>query len=265
MLTLRAGDAAYSLNAIRCGRPHAPLVVLVHAIGLDLTYWGEQIEALGTAYDVVAYDLLGHGNSSGPLTGYSFEAMARDLASVIQQANAGPAHVVGLSVGGMIAQTCCIQTPELIRSLSLIDTVATLAEPVRAAIRQRAELTRHGGMEAIMEQTLERWFTPEFAARRPDVLDRVSKTLLTNSKDIHGSIWDTISTLDVASLLTGIERPTLVVVGECDPTTPVAASRLIAQAIKGARLEIVPAASHISTLEAPKAVNKLLLEFLAEY
>lgn len=253
---------APTLHQVRAGRRGAPLVVLIHAVALDLTYWDRQIGALAGSFDVIAYDLAGHGASPVPGQPFGFDDAAEDLARVLEAAGAGPACLVGLSVGGMIAQTLALARPDLVRALCLMDTVSTFAEAGREAVRGRAAQVRVGGMEAIVVPTLERWFTPGFAARRPDVLDRVAKTLRAADPDVHAAMWDMISTLDVAPRLTEIDRPTLVMVGQKDPTTPVAASEVIARGIPGARLEIIPDASHMAPLEAPEEVNRHLLGFL---
>lgn len=252
-----------ALNQIRTGVRGAPLVVLVHAVGLDLTYWDRQIEALAERFDVIAYDLAGHGASARPELPLSFAAAAADLAAVITGAEAGPACVVGLSVGGMIAQSLAATRPELVRALALIDTVSTFSDAGRAAVRGRGDMVRAEGMDAILAPTLERWFTPAFAARRPDVLDRVAKTLRAADPQVHAAMWQMISTLDVAPHLPAFAMPTLVMVGALDPTTPVAAAEAIAAGIPGARLEILPDVSHISPVEAPALVNRSLLAFLA--
>jgi 3-oxoadipate enol-lactonase len=184
---------------------------------------------------------------------------------VIADADAGPAHLIGLSVGGMIAQNFALARPDLVRSLALIDTTSTFSDAVRTALRDRARLTRSEGMGAILKQTLERWFTEDFIKRRPDVIDRVTKTLLADDPEIHAGMWEMIATLDTAPRLPSLDKPTLVVVGEHDPTTPVAASRAIAERIPGAVLQIVPGASHMAPLEKPLLVNDILQGFLAAH
>ncbi len=255
-----ASDCA--LNVVRTGRRSGALVVLVHAVGLDLTYWDRQIEALERDYDVVAFDLRGHGRSTRRES-YDFDTLAGDLASVIAQAENGPAHVVGLSVGGMIAQTLAVAQPEVVRSLSLIDTTSTFADGVRIILRERAQNVRLSGMGAILQQTLERWFSPQFAVRRPDVLDRVAKTLLAADKDVHAAMWDTIATLEITPRLGALRMPTMVLVGENDPTTPPAVAQAIADRVVQARFSVLPGVSHISPVEAPEVVNSHLLSFLA--
>jgi 3-oxoadipate enol-lactonase len=260
MIYYKGSTADCSLNVIRAGRREKPLVVLAHAVGMDLTYWSDQIGALEADYDVVAYDLRGHGSST-VCAAYDFPALAGDLACVVTQADNGAAHIVGLSVGGMIAQTLALSRPDLVRSLTLIDTTSTFSDQVRTVLRARADTVRFSGMGAIVQPTLERWFTADFAARRPDVINRVAKTLLSTDAHVHAAMWDTIATLDVADAINGLSIPTLVLVGENDPTTPPAAARVIAERIRQAKLMIIPGASHISPVEAPQFVNGKLLEF----
>jgi len=262
MATLPAHNPAYALNAVRVGPKGPPVAVLVHAIGLDLTCWTPQIFALSEKFDVVAYDLLGHGRSTAPLTGYDLDSLAADLAAVIRSTGSPSAHIMGLSVGGMIAQTLAITQPELVRSLIIIDSAATFTEQARAAIRQRGETTRRGGMNAVLEQTLERWFTPEFRARRPEVVDSITKTLLRNSPDVHAAMWDSIAKLDLEHRLKSISCPTLVLVGEKDPTTPVSASQFIAERIPGAELQVIADTSHMSPIESPQVVNEMVTRHL---
>ena len=166
---------ARALNMVRTGPRGAPLVVLVHPVGLDLTYWAAQIEALCDAFDVVAFDLPGHGSSPGTPDDWTLDQAAKVLLHVIRSAGSDGAHVVGLSVGGMIAQALTLEHPEIVRSLTLIDTAAAFPEAGRAGMRARAKMARDGGMQAVVPSTLQRWFTPDTVTRRPDLIDRVPK------------------------------------------------------------------------------------------
>jgi len=253
------------IHSVRTGQRGAPLVVLVHAVGVDLTYWGDQIEVLQASYDVVAYDLPGHGGSAKPAKGFGFADAVATLTNVITDAAAGPAHVIGLSVGGMIAQNFALARPDLVRSLVLVDTTSGFPDAARTALRDRARLTRTEGMRAILQSTLERWFTKGFIKRRPDVIDRVTKTLLADDPEIHAGMWEMIATLDTTARLTSVDRPALVMVGEHDPSTTVAAARTIAEHLPGAVLHIIPDASHMTPLEKPSLVNDILQGFLAAH
>ena len=265
MTQFLAQQSGSGVHSVRTGKRGAPLVVLVHAVGVDLTYWGDQIEMLQASYDVVAYDLPGHGGSAKPAKNFGFTDAVETLTKVITDADAGPAHIVGLSVGGMIAQNLALARPALVRSLTLVDTTSTFPDAVRTAFHDRARLTRAEGMGAVLKQTLERWFTEGFIQRRPDVIDRVTRTLLADDPEIHAGMWEMIATLDTAPRLANLNTPTLVMVGEHDPSTPVAASRAIAERIPGSVLRIVPGASHMAPLEKPTLVNDILQGFLATH
>lgn len=228
---------------------------------MDLTLWGPQIEALQAAYDVVAVDLPGHG-LSGQLAGEpSFSTFALVLAQLIEALAAGPVHLVGISFGGMVAQTVALERPALVRSLSLIGTACTFPELGRAALRERAQFVREEGMKAVAPLSLARWFTPEFSELRPDVLDWVRKVLYQQEAVFHAALWDVISTLDTQFRLPNLRLPALIIVGAADTSTPVSAAHALAEALGTANVHVVPYASHFTNLEAPAAVNDLLRHF----
>ncbi len=261
MSALHAAPAS-SVNLVRTGpRGHAP-VVLVHPVGLDLTYWGAQVEALCDDHDVVAYDLPGHGASPGSPADWTLDQAAEVLARVVRSTGDEGAHLVGLSVGGMISQALALAQPALVRSLTLIDTAAAFAEEGRAGMRARAKMAREGGMRAVLPSTLQRWFTPETVARRPDLIDRVTKTLLADDPLVHAAMWDMISALDLVAQLHRVSCPTLILVGEHDPSSPPAAARVLQENIAGARMHVIPDASHMAPLEKPDAINGYLKDFL---
>ncbi len=252
-----------SVNLVRTGpRGRAP-VILLHPVGLDLTYWSAQIEALCDDHDVVAFDLPGHGRTPGDPADWTLDGAAALLGSVVGSLGAGPGHVVGLSVGGMIAQALALDRPDLVASLTLIDTAAAFPDVARAGMRARAATARASGMAAVLPSTLERWFTAGTMARRPDLIDRVTKTLLSDDPEIHAAMWDMISGLDLVPRLRSVSCPTLILVGEHDPSSPPAAARQLCDGIPGARMHVIPDASHMAPLERPDAVNAHLIPFLA--
>ncbi len=252
-----------SINLVRAGPRGGPPVVLLHPVGLDLTWWDPQFAAFGGEHDVAAFDMPGHGLSSRPDAPPTFDAMAASLAGVLAHLDAGPAYLVGLSVGGMIAQTLALARPELVRSLCLVGTLCTFPDAVRDALRERARVAREERMSRIATLSQERWFPPAFRARRPDVLDRAAKSLLRQDPMFHAAMWEMIAALDLEARLPALTCPTLVVAGTEDINAPVAAGRRIAELIPGAALREVPGAGHFPPLEAPEVFNGLLRRFLA--
>jgi len=252
-----------SVHMIRTGPIGGTPVVLVHPVGLDLTYWDRQIEGLFDTYDVVAYDLPGHGDTPGAPSDWSFDNAAATLGALVTSLGRDGAHIVGISIGGMIAQVFALRYPELVRSLVLVGTAATFSSEARQAMRDRAETTRREGMIGVLPSTISRWFTPEFVAHRPDVIDRVGKTLLADDPSIHAAMWEMISCLDVAGELSRIRCPTLIMVGDLDPSCPPAAAQVLHEGIAGSLMEILPNASHMSILEQPAIINDHLSRFYA--
>ncbi len=237
---------------------------MIHAVGHDLTYWDRQIEALASSYNVVAFDLPGHGRSPGDSADWSFLYASSVTARLIEETSSRPVHLIGISFGGMIAQVTTLSRPDLVRSLTLIGTAASFGKDVQNGMRARAELVRTDGMAAVVESSLSRWFTATTRQNRPDIMDRLTKTLLADDPATHAAIWELIATLAIQNRLAEIECPTLVLVGEHDPSTPPLVAKGLASSISDARLIEIPNCSHIVMVEAPNAVNEALLSFLEQ-
>ena len=253
-----------SVNIVRAGPGGGTPVILLHAVSLDLTYWDAQFARLSANRDVVAFDWPGHGRSSPLAWETSFDRMAEAVDLVVREVGGGPAHIVGLSMGSMVAQIFALNHPAAVRSLCLIGSACTFPEPVRAGMRKRATTIRAGGMPAVVAETLARWYTPGFRQRRPDVIDRATKTILGADPGVQATMWEMIAELDTRERLASLACPTLVLVGAEDPSTPPDAARVIAGQIPGARVAVVDGASHMTPTEAPDAVSDLLETFLEE-
>ncbi len=257
-------DGVGLINVARAGTRGGPPILLLHPVGLDLTWWGEQFAGLVDHHDVLAIDMPGHGLSS-PLEGKpTFERLVSVSEQVLDARDGGPAHVVGVSIGGMLAQHLALRRPDLVRTLTLVATLCTFPESVRQALRDRARVARSQGMAKIAELSNERWFPPAFRERRPDVLDRATRSLLAQDAQFHASIWEMIAELNLAEKLPLIACPTLVVAGAEDINAPVGAAETIAGLVRGARLEVMAGVGHFPPFEAPGAFNALLIGFLSE-
>ena len=251
-----------SINLVRVGPRGGVPIVFLHPVGLDLTWWGAHIEKFGRDHDVVAFDMPNHGLSGKLDASPSFELMARSLDGLIAHIDAGPVHLVGISVGGMIAQVFALRRPDLVCTLSLVATLCTFPEPVREALRERARVSRAEGMNKIAQLSNDRWFTPTFRERRPDVLDRATKSLLLQDPSFHASMWEMIADLDLEARIPAIKCPTLVVAGGEDVNAPVAAAEKITSLIQGALLHKMAGMGHFPPFEAPAPFNALLRSFL---
>ncbi len=255
-------DGVGAINVAATEGSGGPPLMLLHPVGLDLTWWGPQFEAFGGDRQVVAFDMPGHGLSSELDDSPTFEVMARAVEGVVGALGGRPVDLVGVSVGGMIAQTFALRRPDLVRSLGLIATLCTFPDEVRQALRERARVAREEGMARIAELSNERWFTPGFRARRPDMMERTRRSLLQQPREFHAAMWEMIADLELEAEIRSIASPTLVATGMRDVNAPPAAAERIVKAVPGASLQLMPDLGHFPPFEAPDAFNSMLRGFL---
>ncbi|MGE5304020.1 MAG: alpha/beta fold hydrolase [Alphaproteobacteria bacterium] len=237
-----------------------PAVLLLHPVGLDLTWWEPQVEALRSEFQVVRMDFRGHGKSQIAPPPYTLADFAADAHALLGALGIGSAHVIGLSLGGMVAQVLALEFPKEVRSLVLSNTLCTLPAQAREAMRARGEAAGQGGMGAVIEATLERWFTRGFLDSA--LVARCRQHLLAHDVAAWAATWRALAELNTLPRLGEIHVPTLVTTGDADVSTPVAAAQLIANSIPGALLKIMAGAPHMAPYERPELFNPVVLEFL---
>lgn len=225
-------------------------VVLCGSLGAPSSMWSPQLGALG-AHEVVLVDHPGHGGAPIAPVGD-----VRDLAARVLAATSAPRFsFVGLSLGGSVGLQLALDAPERLDRLVLCCTAPRFGEPEQW--RERAALVRAEGLEAIADAVLARWFTPSF----PD-LRRFREMFLSTDPEGYARCCEALARLDVRGDLDRIAAPTLCVAGSDDPTATPDEMRRLAEAIPGARYEVVQDARHLASAERPDEVNRLLLEFL---
>jgi 3-oxoadipate enol-lactonase len=237
-----------------------PWVTLSHALASTLSSWDSLAEALRNEFTVLRYDTRGHGQSDAPSGDYSLEQLAADAKALLDSLNVQRTHWVGLSMGGMIAQILALKHPGLLASAVLADTTSRRqGEELR---RRRVALARQSGMAGLVDETLDRSFTPEFRKARTDVIKRVAAEILSTPVDGYVGCCRAISTIDLSGRLREIRCPALVLVGERDTGTPVAMAREIHEHWPGSELQVIPSAGHLSAIERPDEFNATVLDFL---
>ncbi|MEV6322885.1 alpha/beta hydrolase [Nocardia sp. NPDC051787] len=239
------------------GRP----VVLLHPVGLDCLWWTSYISHLAEQYRVIAVDLPGHGRSSPIRNPMTLGDLASDVAAVLRAETDQPAHVVGVSMGGMVAQHLALQQSQHVASLILCATAGSFADAVRPKLRERGHAARRG-MDAVVQPTLERWFSPH--GRSTSIGRSCAQTLAANDPASWEASWQAISELDTLERLGALDMPALVITGAADITTPPEASAALAHALPDARLSIIPDAWHLGVYEEPQPFLTAFTRFLAE-
>jgi len=239
-----------------------PVVTLSHSLASDLTMWDGLAVALADRYTVLRYDMRGHGATAAPDGAYSFAQLVGDVAGLLDALNIERAHFVGLSMGGMIAQHFALAHPGRLDKLVIASSSSRTPTEARAIWDERIALARDQGMQAHVEATLGRWFTASWRASHPEVMARIGGLITATPVAGYAGCGAAICDLDLTDKLAAVRAPTLVLVGADDPGTPPALSNAIAKAIPGARLEVVPAASHLLNIEQAATFNRLVGDFL---
>jgi 3-oxoadipate enol-lactonase len=240
------------------GPESLPPLVFINPLGCDLRVWSEVVSILSPAFRVVSYDKRGHGLSESGPDRSEMADYARDLAALLDVLGIGRATIVGMSIGGVIAQELYRQRPGLIASLVLCDTAAKIGTD--ASWDERIAAVERGGIEAIAGSVLERWFTPEFRALRAAEFAGVRAMLTRTPKQGYLAACGALKRADLRPYAGAIEAPTLCLVGDQDGSTPVALVKETAALIKGSRFEIIEGAGHLPNVEKPAAVARMIAE-----
>jgi 3-oxoadipate enol-lactonase len=238
------------------GQREARAIVFVNSLGTDFRIWDDVARPLASAYRVVRYDKRGHGLSALPAGPALMADYAGDLAGLLDRLAVSGAVVVGLSIGGLVAQELYRLRPDLVAALALCDTAAKIG--TEESWRQRMEEIERGGVEAIADGVMQRWFTADFRARRLDELAGWRLMLTRTPKDGYLTACGALMRADLRPTCGRIEVPTLCVVGEEDGSTPAPLVRELAGAIRGARFEVIAGAGHLPNLEKPDALRALI-------
>ena len=239
-----------------------PWVTLSHSLCCDLTMWDELAVALAPTFTVLRYDTRGHGKTSAPQGAYSFEELRADAVCLLDALDIESTHFVGLSMGGMIGQYLALAAPQRVDRLVIANSTSRIPAEAGPLWDERIAAVRAQGCAGVAEGTLGRWFTPGFRAARPDLMQRIGKLIADTPANGYIGCAEAIRHLDITSRIKTIVAPTLVIVGADDPGTPPAMSKVMATTIPGARLELIPSASHLSCIEQPEMFNRLVIDFL---
>lgn len=246
------------------GRKDAPVVMLCHSLSATLAMWDPQMAALTERYQVLRYDLRGHGESDATGGPYSFDLLAADAVGLLRALNIPRCHFVGLSIGGMIAQALALKHEPEIASLALCATTSRMPAEMHPVWDERIRGATENGMASLKIPTLERWFTAGFRTRQPAEVARVGHMIETTPLAGYAGCAQAIKMLNFTDQLHQITLPALLIVGRDDPGTPVAASQAIQREINGARLVVLDDAMHICNVEQVENFNRALLDFLGE-
>lgn len=232
-------------------------LVLVHSLALDRSIWDGLISHLRGRFDIISVDLPGHGGSSA-FQGTTVGSMAAEVASLLDGERTGPVVVIGLSLGGCVAQSLAVQRPDLVRGLALLDTTCWYGESAPKDWRARAQRALDDGLESLAGFQLARWFSPGFLEEEPEVGKRLLEVFVSTDLESYVASCRAMGDFDLRKEIEEISVPTTVIVGADDPATSPAHAEQIRQRIGSASLHVIPGCSHLSAVERPGSVARLL-------
>lgn len=250
------------LHTRRQGPRGAPPLVLLPSLGTDGTLFDPQLEHWIDRYDVLTCDLRGHGRSPSPHPPYRIEELAADVLVAMDAAGLPGAHVLGISMGGLVAAWLAATHPTRVHRLVLANTAARIGTP--QAWRERADLVRWGGMGAVADGVVERFLSPAFVRAEPHTARRLRHGLLGTSDDGYIGCCLALAEADLRPEVTRISAPTLVLTGTEDVATPVRDAQWLADHLPDARLTVFDGAGHLSNLERPEPFTAAVDAFLTE-
>jgi pimeloyl-ACP methyl ester carboxylesterase len=247
------------------GTGFEPDVVLLHGVGLDHTMWHRCTPELAAHRRVTSVDLRGHGASPPAHPGITLDELAADVVEVLDEMAAHRAghrvHLVGFSLGALVAEYIAARHPERVATLSAVSGVALRTPQEREAVVRRLEAAR-ADLTVTVDAAVERWFDEAWQHREPHLVKDIRSTLLANDPASYLACYTVFASGDqqVGPLLGRITAPTLAITGGDDPGSTPAMSRRLAEAVPDARVEIVAGARHLLPLERPRELTTALTE-----
>jgi 3-oxoadipate enol-lactonase len=240
--------------------PAAPTLVFANSLGTDLSLWDPVLPYLPDGLRLIRFDKRGHGQSSVPPAPYSMGALVSDAEAVCDAWEVKDCLSVGLSVGGLIAQGLAVKRLDLVRGMVLSNTAAKIGTKDRW--QERIDAVGSGGMAAVADGVLERWFGPAFLAS-PE-LARWRDLLLSTSPEGYAGVCAAIAGTDFYSTTSGLRLPTLGIAGSDDQSTPPDMVRETTDLVPGSRFELIRKAGHLPCVEQPETYAGLLTGFMKE-
>lgn len=249
------------------GPEGAPVVVLIHGLGLTRATWTDHVPSFADRFRVLTYDLCGHGESALPKEPPSLTVLSEQILRLLDHLGVERAALVGFSLGGMINRRFAMDHPDSVTALVIQNSPHERDPAAQALVEQRARDTGAGGPAATIDETLGRWFTPGFLADHPETVAWVRETVLANDPGNYTG-HRIVLAAGVTELIRPdppITLPTLVMTCENDTGSTPAMSHAIAGEIAGAETIIVPGLQHLGLLERPDLFTGPTRDFLSRH
>ncbi|MEM1351121.1 MAG: 3-oxoadipate enol-lactonase [Pseudomonadota bacterium] len=242
------------------GPEAGPCLVFANSLGTDLRMWDKILPHLPPSLRIIRYDKRGHGLSSCPPAPYNMGALISDTERLLDFLEVKDCVFVGLSIGGMIAQGLAVKRLDLMRGMVLSNTAAKIGTP--QMWQDRISMVQTGGIEALADTVMERWFSRTFR-KTPEL--NLWRNMLTRQEDQgYAGCSAAISGTDFKSTTSTLRLPTLGIAGSEDGSTPPDLVRETVDLIPGSRFEMIRGVGHLPCVEAPRDYARILTRFLSD-
>lgn len=245
-----------------CGQ--GPAIVLVHGLGLARWMWRGQVPELSERFNVVSYDLIGHGETPALTTKVTLNDFADQLLELVDHLGVRQCAVIGFSIGGLIVRQFARAHPDRVWALVIANSAHRRTGAERAAVRNRADQARRHGPASTSQAAIERWFTADHIERNPATMAEVRNQIETNDADSYADAYEVLVTGDqqVAEALVEVPAPVQAITASDDAGNSVRMSQEMAREAARGECYVVPGLRHMGLLEAPALFNAPILEFL---
>jgi len=262
-MLVKIGDCVLHYDLL--GREHGEVVCFLHALSSDTGVWAAQVPPLlEKGFRVLRLDMRGHGGSAAGSENFTMEDLAEDVAGILDFLAIKKVHLVGLSIGGMIAQSFAVSNSERLCSLMLCGTAPTrLGESYETMwVPRFAAMDEAGSAEPLADDSLARWVTDAFKPKHPITWQQIRESVANTSTAGYRGGGIAIEKFNVIDQLPQVSVRTLVICGDEDPGTPPEGNRRIAELIPGAQYREIPNARHFPMVEYPELFNCVMMEWL---
>ncbi len=256
---------SHTVHVDMLGNPDDPVVCFLHPLAADSGMWAAQIPAmLASGFRCLRIDFRGHGGTAFGNDPVTLDTLVDDVRHVVETLQVGRVHVVGLSVGGVVAQGLSAKYGHLVESMVLSDCLAeSLPEGVAAWKARQAAAQKAGGLESMADLMLSKWVNERLRSENPPAWQALRSTLAATSVEGFVAIAEIMQHFSFVQSLPTVTCPSLVLCGENDELSPPAQVRRIAELIPHARFELIPGGRHFSNVDEAKRFNRVLCGWLA--
>lgn len=248
------------LASVEQGPADGPAVVFINSLGTDVRVWDALLPYLPAGWRIIRYDKRGHGLSDCPPGPYRMAELADDLVDLLDRLAVNRMALVGLSIGGMIAQAVAARAPDRVRGLILCDTAARIG--TEALWADRIAAVQAGGIAAIESQILSRWFSPTYHQSYPDRVALWRHMLTRQPVEGYLGCCAALKDADLTMTTAALAVPALGLVGADDGSTPPETVRATLALIANSRFHVIDQAGHLPGVEQPKTVADLIVPFI---